>query len=72
MPYKISGEIDVTGTVQLIVVDEATWTTEYSGAKGTGAYEVDSLVSGTKTVLARTASEGQVVGFGGIPAYYYA
>ena len=71
MPYKISGEIDVTGTVQLIVVDEDTWTTEHSSSKGTGAYEVLSLASGTKTVLARTASEGQVVGFGGVPAVYY-
>ena len=71
MPYKVSGEIDVTGTVQLIVVDEGTWTTEYSQSHGNGAYEVGSLVSGTKTVLSRTASEGQVVGFGNVPAYYY-
>jgi hypothetical protein len=71
MPYKISGEIDVTGTVQLIVVDEASWTTEHSSSKSSGAYEVLSLASGTKTVLARTASEGQVVGFGNVPAVYY-
>ena len=64
---KVSGEIDVTGNVQLIVVDEATWTTEYSGSKGDGAYEVTGLTAGTKTVLART-SEGQVVGFGSIAA----
>lgn len=68
MPYKISGTLD--DSAKVIVVREDTWAIESNTDKTMGAYEIDSLVSGTKTIIAIT-SEGEVVGYGEVTPIEY-
>ena len=62
MAYKVSGTVD--SNVTLIVVDEATWVTEYSGAKSVGAYEV-TVTSGIGGAIA-TSTGTNTGGAGGL------
>jgi len=69
MSFKISGT--KTDTARIIVIRQDTWEIEANTViSGSGEYEIPSLASGTKTVLAETES-GQGVTYGGVESYYY-
>jgi len=62
MPHKISGT--KSETARIIVLNEADWSIESNTVvSGSGAYEMLDVVSGTKTVIARS-EEGKIVGYG--------
>jgi hypothetical protein len=70
MPYKISGT--KSDTARIIIVDESGWSIESNTVvSGSGAYEIDSLVSGTKSVISR-ATDGEVIAYGNVIGEYYA
>ena len=70
MPYKISGT--KSHTARIIVLKESDWSIESNTVvSGSGAYEIDSLVSGTKAILSRN-SDGWVKGYGNVIGEYYA
>jgi len=68
MPYKISGTLN--NSAKVIVIKESDWSVETTADKTAGAYEVNALVSGTKTVVA-VDSEGEVEGYGNLTPVYY-
>ena len=69
MPYKISGI--KSETARIIIFKESDWSIESNTIiSGSGSYEIDSLVSGTKLCLARTEN-GWVEGFGNVSAEEY-
>ena len=68
MPYKISGTLENASRV--IIIKESDWTVESNTEESVGVYEVDSLESGTKTVIARD-SVGEVLGFGSVSPISY-
>jgi hypothetical protein len=70
MPYKISGI--KSETARIIVLKELDWSVESNTiVSGSGDYEIDSLVSGTKTVLSRN-TDGWLKGYGSVNGVYYA
>ena len=70
MPYKISGT--KSETARIIVFKENDWSIEANTViSGSGTYEIDSLVSGTKTVAARSVN-GYTIGYGNVTGEYYA
>jgi len=67
MPYKISGT--KSETARVIVLKESDWSIESNTViSGSGAYEVDTLASGTKLVFGRK-DNGEVVGYGNVMAF---
>jgi len=69
MPYKISGT--KSETARIIIFKESDWSIESNTIiSGSGSYEVNSLVSGTKTVLAESTT-GEMLGYGNIFAELY-
>jgi len=69
MPYKISGTKNATSRV--ILLDESDWSVESNTViSGTGSYEINDVVSGTKTIISRTES-GEVVSYGNVLASFY-
>jgi len=69
MPYKISGS--KSHTARIIVLKESDWSVESNTiVSGSGDYEIENLVSGTKSVFGRR-SDGWVEGYGSIDAVSY-
>jgi len=69
MPYKISGT--KSETARIIIFKESDWSIESNTViSGSGNYEIDSLVSGTKLCLAHTEN-GLVEGYGNVSGKYY-
>ena len=69
MPYKISGT--KSETARIIIFKESDWSVESNTiVSGSGSYEVDSLVTGDKLIVART-NEGELLGYGNVSAEYY-
>jgi len=62
-PLKLSGSTTENSTV--VIINESDWTTETVVSGIVGNFEISPVVSGTKTVLART-DFGDVIGFGKI------
>ena len=60
---KISGNI--SADARLIIVKESDWTVESNTTETGGAFEVNGLTSGAKTVISRAAS-GECAGYGGV------
>ena len=70
MPYKISGY--KSHTARVVVLKESDWSVESNTiVSGSGSYEIENLVSGTKSVFGRR-SDGWVEGFGSVESTYYA
>jgi hypothetical protein len=66
MSYRISGS--KSETARIVVLKENDWSIESNTiVSGTGAYEIDSLASGTKTVIA-VKDDGDFLGYGNVPA----
>jgi len=66
MGYKISGS--KSHAARVIVLKESDWSIESNTVvSGSGDYEIENLVSGTKTVIARN-SDGWVKGYGNVEA----
>jgi len=64
MPYKISGT--KSETARVIVVKESDWSIESNTViSGSGAYEVDGLETGAKTVIAES-NEFELLGYGSV------
>ena len=54
----------------MIIIKESDWSIESNSNESSGAYEVDSLVTGGKWVVARK-SDGEALGYGNVtPAFY--
>ena len=69
MPYKISGSKNETS--RIIVFKESDWSIESNTVvSGTGSYEIDSLATGAKMVIAKTDS-GEVLGYGNVTPEEY-
>ena len=68
MPYKISGTL--SEQLRIIIVKESDWSVESNTEESSGSYEINSLVSGTKSVIIRT-NEGEVLGYGNITPEEY-
>jgi hypothetical protein len=68
MPYKISGEL--SDTARIIIIKESNWAAETNSNESSGAYEIDSLDSGTKLVVARK-SDGEILSYSGVTGEYY-
>jgi len=68
MAYKISGTLNESA--RILVLKESDWSIESNVEKSAGDYEVDNLVSGTKTVVAIDGA-GEVVGYGSVSPEYY-
>jgi type IV pilus assembly protein PilY1 len=70
MAYKISGRNPED--VRILTFNESDWSLEDNTVvSGVYTYEITSLASGTKSVIARN-SEGEISGFGGITPTYVA
>jgi hypothetical protein len=70
MPYKISGTKSEIS--RIIILNESDWSIESNTVvSGSGAYEIDSLETGNKSVIAR-ANDGEIIGYGGVASEYYA
>jgi len=67
MPYKISGTTDAA---RIIIIEESGWTVESNTNESSGAYEVDSLDSSNKLVIARK-SDGEVIAYGNVSGEEY-
>jgi len=66
MSYRISGS--KSETARIVVLKESDWSIESNTVvSGTGAYEIDSLASGTKTVIA-VKDDGHFCGYGNVLA----
>jgi len=63
MPYKISGTL--SDTARIIIIKESDWSIESNTTESVGAYEVGSLVTGAKWVIARK-SDGELLAFGNV------
>ena len=69
MPYKISGT--KSETARIIIFKESDWSIESNTVvSGSGSYEVDSLVTGDKLIVART-NNGEVIGYGAVAGIEY-
>lgn len=69
MPYKISGAL--SDASRIIVIKESDWSIESNTEESSGAYEVENLISGYKTIVARK-SDGESMGYGNTtPEFYY-
>ena len=68
MAYKISGTLNESA--RILVLKESDWSIESNVEKSAGSYEIKSLVSGTKTVVAIDDS-GEVVGYGSVTPESY-
>jgi len=69
MPYKISGTL--SEDARIIILKELDWSIEHNAViSGARTYEVDSLVSGTKSIIARNEF-GEVSGYGNVSPIYY-
>jgi hypothetical protein len=69
MPYKILGS--KSETARIIILKESDWSIESNTIiSGSGSYEVENLVSGTKTVLSRN-TDGWLKGYGSVSPEYY-
>ena len=67
MPYKISGT--KSETARIMILKESDWSIEYETVvSGSGAYEIDGLESGSKTVVARS-NDGEMLGHGSVVAW---
>jgi hypothetical protein len=62
---KISGNI--SDNARLIIVKEADWTVESNTTETGGAFEIDNLTSGKKTIISRSAI-GECEGYGNVTA----
>lgn len=69
MPYKISGTLN--DSARILVLKESDWSVESNSLESVGDYEIESLVSGTKTVVAIN-SAGEIVGYGNVESASYA
>jgi len=66
MSYRIAGF--KSETARIIVLNESDWSIEHNTIiSGSDNYEADSLVSGTKTVIA-VKSDGYMMGYGNVVA----
>jgi len=63
MSYKISGTLNESA--RILVLKESDWSIESNIERSAGDYEIENLVSGTKTVVAIDNS-GEIVGYGGV------
>jgi len=73
MAYKISGT--KSETARIMIIKESDWSIESNTViSGSGAYEVDGLAAGAKTVVAEP-NESETLGFGGVtpiaPAFVF-
>ena len=69
MPYKISGT--KSETARIMILKESDWSIESNTVvSGSGAYEVLSLIDGTKMVVAES-NEGEVLGYGSVTPISY-
>jgi len=68
MGYKISGTL--TENSRVMIVNEADWSIESNTQETPSSFEVTTLTSGNKIVLART-SEGEITGFGSVAPIYF-
>ena len=68
MSYKISGTLNESA--RILVLKESDWSIESNVEKSAGDYEIENLVSGTKTVVAIDDS-GEVVGYGNVSPVSY-
>jgi len=69
MPYKISGTL--SDAARIIIIKESDWSIESNTTESVGSYEVDSLITGAKLVVARK-SDGEALIYGNITPSYYA
>jgi len=69
MPYKISGT--KSETARIIVMKESDWSIESNTViSGSGSYEIEELIIGDKSVIARTV-DGEVIGYGNTTSVFY-
>ena len=68
MAYKISGTLNESA--RILVLKESDWSIESNVEKSAGDYEIENLVSGTKTVVAIDGN-GEVVGYGMVSPEFY-
>lgn len=68
MPYKISGNL--SESTRIIVVKESDWSIESNTTETGESYEIDPVVSGIKTIIARK-SDGECQAYGGVEPEYY-
>ena len=69
MPYKISGT--KSETARIIILKESDWSIESNTVvSGSGAYSVEELESGVKTVITESTS-GEMLGYGDVSPEYY-
>jgi len=69
MPYKISGTL--SDAARIIIIKESNWAAETNSSESSGAYEIDSLDSGTKLIVARK-SDGEIKSYSTVTPIYYA
>ena len=54
-------------TTRIIVINESDWSVEYNSThSGSGYYEIQPLVSGTKTLVGIRESDGSSIGYGNV------
>ena len=63
MSYKISGTLNESA--RILVLNESDWSIESNVEKSAGDYEIENLVSGTKTIVAIDGS-GEIVCYGNV------
>ncbi len=69
MAYKISGS--KSDLARVIILKESDWSIESNTIiSGSGSYEIDSVTSGTKSIIARN-DDGYVLGYGNVESVYY-
>jgi len=70
MPYKISGS--KSETARVIILKESDWSIESNTVvAGSGAYEIDSLETGSKLIVAESG-DGELLGYGNVTPIEYA
>jgi hypothetical protein len=62
---KISGIL--SNAARVIIIKESDWSVESNTNKASGAFEVNSLSLGAKTVISRSV-QGECLGFGNVTA----
>lgn len=68
MPYKISGTTQ--NTINLKIINESNYIMEYNATVSGGDYNINCLVSGTKTIIGTDVSTGKSITYTGINAVY--
>jgi len=68
MAYKISGTLNESA--RILVLKESDWSIESNVERSAGDYEIENLVSGTKTIVAIDGN-GEVVGYGMVSPEFY-